>query len=234
MSWRQDDRALHGSLAFKGQGSFTAPLLHMKRESSPVFLALVLFLSCVTFRLLSSVVPGFIPNVSPLMAIAFVGAMYLPRTWGWMVGPSTLVLTDLAFLGLNYRTDGSGTMFSWWTLISLLIYVAAGGLGIWISGRKSLTKIVSGSVGCSLVFYVASNTFAWWHDSTVNLPAAYAQTWAGWWQANTVGLAGYEPTWMFLRNGIAGDLFFAFLLLLVLDRGFLFGQASEKSVPRTA
>ena len=206
----------------------------MKRELSPVYLALILVLGCVTFRLLSSNMPEFIPNISPLMAIAFVGAMYLPRRWGWLVGPSTLVLTDLAFLQINYRTDGSGSMFSWWTVISLGIYAAAGGLGIWISRRKSIAKIVGGSLGCSLLFYAAANTFSWWHDVVVHMNPGYPATLAGWWQANTVGLPGFTPTWVFLRNGMAGDLFFVFLLLLVLDRGFLFGQAHAKTAPRTA
>jgi hypothetical protein len=208
----------------------------MKREFSPVYLALVLILGCVTFRLLSNAFPNFIPNISPLMAIAFVGAMYLPRTWGWLVGPSTLIITDLAFLRVNYQTDGSGSMFSWWTLISAVIYAAAGGLGILITQRKSLPKIVSGSVACSLLFYVAANTFSWWHDVAIGMTPGYPATLAGWLQANTVGLAGYEPTWLFLRNGALGDLFFVFLLLLILDRGFLFGHAPIRtgSGPRAA
>ena len=94
----------------------------MKREFPPVYLALVLVLGCVTFRLLSSDLPELIPNISPLMAIAFVGAMYLPRRWGWLVGPATLALTDIAFVEVNYRTDGF--MFSWWTIISLFVYAA--------------------------------------------------------------------------------------------------------------
>jgi len=206
----------------------------MKREFSPVYLALILVLGCVTFRLLSSIHPEFIPGISPLMAICFVGAMYLPRRWGWLVGASTLFITDLAFLPLNYRTDGSGSMWSWWTLISMGIYVAAGGLGILIARRKSLTKIISGSVGCSLLFYVASNTFSWWHDVVVQMTPGYPATLAGWWQANTVGLPGFMPTWMFLRNGMAGDLFFVLLLLLVLDRGLLFGRASAKTASEMA
>jgi len=209
----------------------------MKREFSPIYLALILVLGCVTFRLLSSEFPEFIPNISPLMAIAFVGAMYLPCRWGWLVGPATLILTDLAFLQINFRSEGA--MFSWWSVISLGIYAAAGGLGILISRRKSLAKIISGSLGCSFVFYGAANTFSWWHNVVVHLTPGYPATLAGWWQANTVGLPGYTPTWFFLRNGMAGDLFFAFLLLLVLDRGFLFGRAPvgkphAKSAPRTA
>jgi len=206
----------------------------MKREFSPGYLALTLVLGCVTFRLLSSHFPEFIPNISPLMAIAYVGAMYLPRRWGWLVGPSTLVLTDLAFLEVNYRTDGSGSMFSWWTVISLGIYAAAGGLGLLISRRKSLAKIISGSLGCSLVFYVAANTFSWWHDVVVHMNPGYSATLAGWWQANAFGLPGYTPTWLFLRNGMAGDLFFTLLLLLVLDRGFLLGRVPARTTARMA
>jgi hypothetical protein len=206
----------------------------MKREFSSVYLALILVSGCVTFRLLSSHFPEFIPNISPLMAIAYVGAMYLPRRWGWLVGPSTLVLTDLAFLRVNYLTDGSGSMFSWMTVLSLGIYAAAGGLGLWMARRKSLAGIVSGCVACSLVFYVATNTFSWWHDIAVKMPGGYPATFAGWWQANTVGLAGYLPTWTFLRNGVAGDLFFTLLLLLVLDRGLLFGKAPVKATARMA
>lgn len=206
----------------------------MKRQLSPYYTALVLILACVTLRLLSNKFPEIIPNISPLMALAYVGAMYFPRRWGWLVGPFTFILTDMAFLQVNYRTDGSGSMFSWWTAISLGIYALAGGLGILIARHKSLAKIIGGSIGCSLLFYVAANTFSWWHDIVVKMTPGYSATFAGWWQANTVGLPGYEPTWLFLRNGVAGDLFFVFVLLLVLDRGFLLGQAPARATARTA
>jgi hypothetical protein len=204
----------------------------MKRDFSPVYTALFLILGCVIFRLLSSQYPHLLPNISPLMAVAYVGAMYLPRKWGWLLGPATLVLTDLAFTQLN-RSAGMA-MFSWWTLISFVIYAAAGGLGILISQRKSLPKVIGGSVACSLLFYVIANTFAWAGGAASATSPGYPQTLAGWWQANTVGLSGWEPTWHFLRNGIAGDLFFVFVLLLILDRAFLFGHAPAKAAPRMA
>jgi hypothetical protein len=206
----------------------------MKREFSPAYLALFLVLGCVSFRVLSSHFPEVIPNISPLMAIAFVGAMYLPARWGWLVGPVTLIMTELAFLDINYRTDGSGSMFSWWMLISLGLYALVGVLGILIARRKSISKIIAGSLSCSLLFYLAANTFSWWHDIVVKMPLAYAPTWAGWWQANTMGVPGYPPTYIFLRNGMAGDLFFVFLLLFILDRGFLFGQAPFRPTTRLA
>src|ERR1700677_4207019 len=184
-------------------------------------------------RLLESQYPDFLPSVSPLIAISFVGAMYLPRKWGWLVGPFTLLLTDLAFLKLNQTTDGAGSMFSGVTLVVVAVYALAGGLGILISQRKSLGKILGGSVLCSLAFYFATNTFAWWHDLALHLNPGYAPTLAGWWQANTVGLPGYIPSLVFLRNGVLGDLFFTLVLLLVLDRGLLFGQAPNRT-PRPA
>jgi len=47
-------------------------------------------------------------------------------------------------------------------------------------------------------------------------------------------LPGYPATWTFLRNGMAGDLFFTLLLLLILDRAFLLGQAPARTAPRAA
>jgi len=200
--------------------------LLMKREISPLITALFLIVGCFVLRLLNNYYPNFLPNVSPLMAVAYVGAMYLPRAWGWLVGPFVFLVTDLAFVQTNLVTDGA--MFSWLTLVMLVLYVMAGGFGLWIAQRKSLTKILSGSLLCSLLFYIVTNTFSWWHNTD------YAPTFAGWWQALTVGLPGYLPTWTFLRNSALGDLFFALLLLLVLDRGLLFGHASARPAARAA
>ena len=204
----------------------------MKREFSPGYLAAVLILACIIFRVVCSKYPHLLPNISPLMAVAYVGAMYLPRKWGWLVGPATLVVTEIAFIPLN--RDAGSPMFSWGSLVFLAFYAAAGGLGILIAERKSLTKIISGSVVLSLAFYVVANTFAWAGGAATATDPGYAMTFAGWWQANTVGLPGWEPTWHFLRNGMAGDLFFVLLLLLVLDRGFLLGQAPAKTEARLA
>ena len=204
----------------------------MKREFPPVYLALILVMGCVIFRVLASRYPHLVPNVSPQMAVAFVGAMYLPRAWGWLVGPAAMLITEFAFIPLN---QGAGSpMFSWGTLFFLAFYAVAGGLGFLISQRKSLTKIVSCSLVLSLVFYIVANTFAWAGGAATASNPGYALTLAGWWQANTVGLPGWEPTWHFLRNGMAGDLFFALVLVLILDRGLLFGQAPVRSAARTA
>ena len=138
--------------------------------------------------------------------------MYLPRAWGWLIGPAAMFITEIAFLPVNYRVEGS--MFSAWTLGSMFFYALVGCLGILIARNKSLGKIAAGSIACSVIFYLAANTCAWWGNSNPAIMPSYAPNLAGWWQANTVGLPGWNPTWTFLRNGVLGDLFFAFVLLL--------------------
>ena len=107
----------------------------MKRDFCPWQTALVLLLVAVVLRLIGSHFVEALPDVSPLMALAFVGAMYFPRTWGWLIGPAALLLTDLAFLGINQKTDGSGQLFSMWTVIgspltALAFHVVLEGLGV--------------------------------------------------------------------------------------------------------
>ena len=187
----------------------------MTRDRSSLYPALFLLLGCICYRLLSGAFPELLPNVSPLIAVALVGAIYLPRPWGWLVGPAAFLVTDLAFLTTNYRTEGS--MFSWGTAAFLGFYTLVGGLGLLLAGRKTLLKIAAGSVLCSLAFYVLGNTFAWWGNSLTTITPSYAPTFAGWWQANTVGLPGWQPTWTFLRNGVLGDLAFTVVLLLAFD-----------------
>jgi hypothetical protein len=191
----------------------------MKPDRSSVYRALFLILGCIVYRLISGLHPEALPNISPMIAVALVGTMYLPRAWGWLIVPVALVVTEIAFLATNYRADGFTV--SWATLAFLVFYVLVGALGQAMARNKSLLKIVAGSLLCSVVFYVLGNTFAWLGNSSPTVNPSYLPTLAGWWQANTVGLPGWQPTWTFLRNGVLGDLFFAGVLLAIFDREML-------------
>jgi hypothetical protein len=187
--------------------------------TQPVYRALFLVLGCICYRLISGAFPTALPNISPMIAVALVGAMYLPRAWGWLIGPVVLLVTDAAFLAMNERAVGH--MFSSWTLISLAFYTLAGGLGLLMARRKSLPALAAGSIVSSLTFYVLANTFTWWSGAGTPESSSYTLNWAGWWQANTVGLPGWQPTWTFLRNGLLGDLFFCGVLVAIFDRELL-------------
>ena len=203
----------------------------MKRSFSPLQLALFLGLGCVVFRMFSGLFPAVIPNASPLMALAYVAGIYFPRRWGWLVGAAACVVTEIALIPTSYRAIGIA--FPWWALVSLPMYLAAAGLGVLIASRKSLGKIVAGSVALSVFFYVAANTFCWAGSILFHSTPRYPAGFAGWWQANSVGLPGYAPTWTFLRNGVIGDLFFVAVFVLILDRALLFAPAA-KTVSRAA
>jgi hypothetical protein len=195
----------------------------MKRAFSPLQLALILVLGCVVLRMLGGIFPEFTPNASPLMALAYVSGLYFPRKWGWLVGPAACLITELALIPTSYRVIG--VAFPWWALVSLPFYLAAAALGLLLARRKSLGKIISGSVALSVAFYLVANTFCWAASVLSHSTPGYPAGWAGWWQANTVGLPGFVPTWVFLRNGVLGDLFFLAVFLLILDRALLFVPA---------
>ncbi len=202
----------------------------MISDRSAVYRALFLILGCVCYRLLGGLHPDWLPNISPMIAVALVGAVYLPRTWGWLVGPAALLLSDAAFLTVNQRV--SGHMLTWWTGASLAFYVLVGLLGMALARNRTLLRIAAGSILCSVIFYVIANTFAWWGGSAASSNPGYAPTLGGWWQANTIGLPGWQPTWTFLRNGILGDLFFAFVLVAIFDRELLLHPV--RPVPRAS
>jgi len=205
----------------------------MTPDRSSLYRALFLLLGCVCYRLLSGIEPEWLPNISPMIAVALVGSMYLPRAWGWLIGPAAMLLSDAAFLTVNQRVEGS--MFSWWTGASFLFYVLVGLLGLALARHKTLLRIAAGSMLSSLAFYVIANTFAWWGGSSPSVHPSYLPTLAGWWQANTVGLPGWQPTWTFLRNGVLGDLFFAGILLAIFDRELLLHPFRARvSLARTA
>ena len=191
----------------------------MIRDRSSLYRAVFLVLGCVVYRLASGLHPEALPNVSPMIAVALVGTIYLPRAWGWLVAPAAMLISGLAFLTVDQRTEG--VMFSWMSLASLGFYALIGLQALALSRNKSLLKIAGASVLCSVIFYLLANTFAWWANSSPAASPAYMPTFAGWWQANTVGFPGWQPTWTFLRNGVLGDLFFAGMLLAIFDRELL-------------
>jgi hypothetical protein len=70
---------------------------------------------------------------------------------------------------------------------------------------------LGGSIGATLLFYMVTNTGAWW-----TIPI-YEKSWTGWVQALTVGIPGYPPTWTFLRGSLISDLLFTGLFVLGVE-----------------
>jgi hypothetical protein len=199
----------------------------MKRDPVSLQMALLLICGCVVLRMLGEIFPTLVPNASPLMALAFVSGIYFPRRWGWMVGAAACIVSELAMIPYSYKVIG--VAFPWWALASLPMYLVAAGLGVFLAPGRTLGKLIAGSVTLSVLFYLAANTFCWAASALAHSTPGYPATLAGWWQANTTGIPGYAPTWVFLRNGVLGDLFFLVVFLLVLDRALLFAPFAGRS-----
>ncbi len=167
---------------------------------------LVLIVMALGLKWLKLDSPGMnlLPNFGPWMALAFTGTLVFSQRIAWWVWPVLLFAIDLAVMRgslLNEAPDRYEVLAS---------YGCYGLAGFWASRLRGKTGIVGTLLGvgaCSLLFYVVSNSLSWW------VRPEYAKNVAGWVQALTVGMPGYAPTVLFLRNSLLSDLGFSVLLL---------------------
>jgi hypothetical protein len=147
-----------------------------------------------------------LPNFSPLAAMAFCGGLFLPGLAAWFVPIAAVAVSDLALSWVaGYPPSGL------WQMVSVAALAVAVALGRWLGRRGTfglgsfVGLLLAGGIG----FYLVANTAAW-----LATPE-YAKTLAGFVQAQTTGLPGFPPSWVFLRNALLGDLVFGALILAV-------------------
>lgn len=183
-----------------------------------MILALVLILVATLFRV-AGTMDMALSNISPVMALAFCGAIYFKDRRLWLVPFIALTLSDLYINWFYEREYGHE-----WNLSGFLArtacFAAALWIGSWISQRKSWLWLLNGTLLGAILFYLVTNTQSWLTD------AFYAKTLAGWWQALTVGHPEYPPTIYFFRNTLFGDLLFTGLFA-----GLMEWFAKEKGEP---
>ena len=172
-------------------------------------LALVLILLATAYRLAGTVDLG-LSNFSPLMAIAFCGAVYFRNRLMWAVPFLALALSDVYINNFYAREYGIHWPVAGFVARTLCFALALG-LGWWVSRRKSWLWLLNGSLFGALLFYVITNTQSWFTDPF------YAKTLAGWWQALTVGHPEFPPTIYFFRNTLFGDLMFTGLFAGLME-----------------
>ncbi len=166
--------------------------------------ATVLILLAVASRL----APIWLGDAWPLhfnavTAVALCGAAYLPSRWSMLIPIGALGVSDL-ILNLHY----GASLFDPQILVRYACLIAIAGAGRWIAqnGWRPL-DLIGGSILASTGFYLVTNTVSWATEP------AYPPGVSGWWQALTIGLPGYAPTWTFFRNSLVGDLVFVGLFM---------------------
>ena len=160
-------------------------------------------------------------NFAPLAALALCGAVYFRSPWNWAVPLAALLVSD-AVLNLHYGQS----FFTVNTVAAAGSYLLIAALGRWVGGHpvwvtwlggalaSSLVSWVTwlgGAVASSLIFYLLTNSVAWGANP------AYDRSLAGWWQALTVGLPGFPPTWTFLRTSVISDLLFTAIFVAGIE-----------------
>ena len=171
--------------------------------------AVVMIILAAGYHVVAAWEPS-LANFAPLMALTFCGGVYFRDRRLWLVPFVALVLSDL-YLDYYYATQ-----FSYhWTLggagIRALCFIAALALGRLVARQKNWLNLFSGVLGGAVVFYLVTNTHAWWYD------LSYAKTAAGWWQALTVGHPEFPPTLLFFRNSLVSDLLFTAAFALAME-----------------
>jgi hypothetical protein len=185
--------------------------------------AVALLLIAVIYRTVLGMggaqLPGWIPNFSPVAAIALCGAIYLPRRMALALPLTILLLSDLiinAYHDLGFFAPELLPRY-----IALAVIVA---VGFALRSRAQPGRVVMMALGCSVLFYVITNTGSWLTEP------GYAKNMGGWLQAMTTGLPGYPPTWIFFRNTVVSDLLFTALFVVCAH----VGRSRVKDVPQLA
>jgi len=180
----------------------------MKNQTARTAAALSLLVAIIVYRLCIGFQAGHQPwleNFAPVAAIALCGGIYLPRRLAFAVPLLGLFVSDL-FLNAHFG----------YPLVSVEMisrYLALGvsvGLGFMLRNRPRIATVLPMSVLGSFIFYLVTNSSCWLTEP------GYARTFAGWLQALTTGLPGYEPTWMFYRSTLASDVVFSALFVLCM------------------
>ena len=137
-------------------------------------------------------------NFSAAHALLFCAAFWLPGWLGWVLPMATIIVTDLLLNSFVYNEPLllQSSIPIW---ITLGIFVV---LAKWLAKRRSYGRVFLGTFIGTLLFYLVSNTMAWFGNP------AYVKSFAGWIQALSVGLPGFPPTWFFGLKSLLGTSLF--------------------------
>ena len=170
-----------------------------------MFIPFVLVILTVAYRVATAYF-DVLPNFAPLMALAFCVGVYTTRRIYWLIPLAALLVSDV-LLDLHYGEP----FFTGYLASSYALYALGAAVGEWVRRRPAWLTLAAGSVLCSVLFFLVTNSVSWWTEP------GYAKTAGGWMQALTVGLPGYPPTWVFFRNTVASDLLFIAAFVLVME-----------------
>lgn len=183
--------------------------------------------------------PGLLPlNFSAAYALMFCAGVYLPRRLAWWLPLTTMLISDLA-LNLYYRFALGIDAFKAMQLVNYAVYAGILWLGTRFNPRaksrsvgaetKSFAKLLGGGLLGAVLFYLITNTAAWFFNPFGN--PEYTRDFIGWLTALTKGTAGYMQTWEFFRNTLLSGGLFTGLFVGAMKLTGSAESAREKEAP---
>ena len=150
-------------------------------------------------------VSSWLVGFSPLVAVALCAGVFLPRRLALVVPLGILLLSDFV-IDLHYGANFfAASLLARYALLAL---VGLCGMALRSTpGGTSPLAMLGATLAGSVFFYAASNALTW-----LGSPE-YPQTAAGLWQALTVGLPGYLPSYVFFRNELVSDGLYSMVFL---------------------
>ena len=189
-------------------------------EKRNVWLPVVLM---VVFAIIFAITrwPGLMPpNFSAAYALVFCAGVYFRNRHGWWVPLVIMAITDL-LLNRYY-----GVTPQWYQLGGYVAYVAMIALGRLFKPGHSMLRLVGGGALAGLIFYLITNTAAWFFNPFGN--PEYTRTLGGLLIALTKGAGSWPQTWEFFRNTLLSSGLFTALFAAAMKVSEHLESAAEK------
>lgn len=162
-----------------------------------------------------------LPNVAPVSALALFGGVYLGRRLSLIVPLGIMILSDvlLSLPALRSLLPWGVTGAGWHHLVWATwgSFALVGLIGWWVRRRKTVSRILLGSLAGSILFYLITNWAVWAYGTM------YPADWPGLIQSYTQALP-------FFRNSLLGDLGYTALFFGVYEGAAAFVRMKQRGV----
>ena len=171
---------------------------------------IIIILFCfVSVRLLpafsETAIAELLANISPLAALALCGAMLLPLRMASILTFGTFLISDVV-LNLKYGFP----ILSIYSVFLLIVFALLYWLGHSLRNKKNIVVLLVSTFFSSIIFYISANTISFFFDP------GYLKNISGWLMANTTGLPGYPPAWLFGLKSLLSNIIFAYVFYFAL------------------
>lgn len=178
--------------------------------------------------------PGLLPpNFSAAYGLAFCAGVYFSGKLAWWLPLTTLAVTDLG-INLYYWLHDGINAFQPIMLVNYVAFALIIGLGTRFKPRDSWLKLLGGGLLGAVLFYLITNTAAWFFNPFGN--PEYTKDLLGWITALTTGTkAGWLQTWeMFRHTLLSGGLFTGLFVGAMKLSDHLESALDKEPVPESA